>query len=138
MGHGHGHGIEPGSPASASGKHLGRLWIAVGLGAVTLVTQVVVGLSRPQAQLLAGRQQQAASSKQQSRGSLNRVVQAMALRGGCVGGDMDECRALRAEHPLVQIADEDLGADVGHIDVDLTCARPNSLVRNQPHAVSMA
>jgi cobalt-zinc-cadmium efflux system protein len=52
MGHGHGHGIEPGSPASASGKHLGRLWIAVGLGAVTLVTQVVVGLSTSSLALL--------------------------------------------------------------------------------------
>ncbi|RRQ26197.1 cation transporter [Rhodococcus sp. Eu-32] len=43
-GHGHGHGIDANSAASASGRHLGRLWIAVGLGAVTLVTQVVVGL----------------------------------------------------------------------------------------------
>lgn len=50
MGHGHGHGIEPG--ASASSKHLGRLWIAVGLGAVTLVTQVVVGLSTSSLALL--------------------------------------------------------------------------------------
>lgn len=52
MGHGHGHGMEPGSPASASGRHLGRLWIAVGLGAVTLVTQVVVGLSTSSLALL--------------------------------------------------------------------------------------
>ena len=52
MGHGPGHGIEPGSPASASGKHLGRLWVAVGLGAVTLVTQVVVGVSTSSLALL--------------------------------------------------------------------------------------
>ena len=84
----------------------------------------------------APRRASAASSKSQAGTTqrsllLNRVVQAMALRGGCVGGDMDECRALRAEHPLVQIADVDLGADVGHVDVDLTCSAATANDRNR-------
>ncbi|MFF8775621.1 hypothetical protein ACF1AK_36420, partial [Kitasatospora sp. NPDC015120] len=44
MGHGHGHGVAE-QAASASGKHVRKLWIAVGLGLVTFVTQVIVGLS---------------------------------------------------------------------------------------------
>jgi len=49
---GHGHEAVAGSRDTASGKHLGRLWIAVGLGAVTLLTQVVVGLSTASLALL--------------------------------------------------------------------------------------
>lgn len=47
-GHGHGHGVSQ----SASGKHVRRLWLAVGLGLVTFVTQVVVGLSTSSLALL--------------------------------------------------------------------------------------
>jgi len=38
MGHGHGHG-------SASGKHVGRLWAALGLGAAFLAVEVTVGVT---------------------------------------------------------------------------------------------
>jgi cobalt-zinc-cadmium efflux system protein len=38
MGHGHGHG-------SASGKHVGRLWAALGLGATFLAVEVTVGVT---------------------------------------------------------------------------------------------
>ena len=51
-GHGHGHGISPADATSASGKHLRKLWIAVALGLVTFVTQVVVGLSTSSLALL--------------------------------------------------------------------------------------
>ncbi|MBY6709153.1 MULTISPECIES: cation diffusion facilitator family transporter [unclassified Rhodococcus (in: high G+C Gram-positive bacteria)] len=52
MGHGHGHGVGDKDPVSASGAHLTRLWIAVGLGCATLITQVVVGLSTSSLALL--------------------------------------------------------------------------------------
>ncbi|SDN47990.1 cation diffusion facilitator family transporter [Allokutzneria albata] len=52
MGHGHGHGIAANNPESASAKHLNRLYAAVGLGAFTLVMQVVVGLSTSSLALL--------------------------------------------------------------------------------------
>ncbi|GAF48586.1 hypothetical protein RW1_056_00120 [Rhodococcus wratislaviensis NBRC 100605] len=52
MGQGHGHGISPADATSASGKHLRKLWIAVALGLVTFVTQVVVGLSTSSLALL--------------------------------------------------------------------------------------
>ncbi|QSE87623.1 cation transporter (plasmid) [Rhodococcus pseudokoreensis] len=51
-GHGHGHGISPADATSASAKHVWRLWVAVGLGLVTFVTQVVVGLSTSSLALL--------------------------------------------------------------------------------------
>lgn len=51
-GHGHGHGISPADATSASGKHVRRLWIAVGLGLVTFVAQVTVGLSTSSLALL--------------------------------------------------------------------------------------
>ena len=51
MGHGHGHGVAE-QAASASGKHVRKLWIAVGLGLVTFVTQVIVGLSTSSLALL--------------------------------------------------------------------------------------
>ncbi|KDE09989.1 cation diffusion facilitator family transporter [Rhodococcus ruber] len=44
-GHGHGHGVSPAQAASASGRYVRRLWIAVALGLTTFVTQLVVGLS---------------------------------------------------------------------------------------------
>ncbi len=43
MGHGHGHGVSPAEAASASGKHIGKLWIAFGIGAVFMVVEFVVG-----------------------------------------------------------------------------------------------
>ncbi|RQO50128.1 cation transporter [Rhodococcus sp. KBW08] len=44
-GHGHGHGISPAEAATSnSGKHVNKLWIAAGLGLVTFVLQVTVGL----------------------------------------------------------------------------------------------
>ncbi|MDX5962078.1 cation diffusion facilitator family transporter [Rhodococcus opacus] len=52
QGHGHGHGISPADATSASGKHLRKLWIAVALGLVTFVTQLVVGLSTSSLALL--------------------------------------------------------------------------------------
>jgi cobalt-zinc-cadmium efflux system protein len=52
MGHGHGHGVAPADAGSASGKYIGRLGIAIGLGLVTFVTQVVVGLSTSSLALL--------------------------------------------------------------------------------------
>ncbi|MCO1575920.1 cation diffusion facilitator family transporter [Crossiella sp. SN42] len=44
QGHGHGHGLPVAQAASASSKYVSRLWWAVGLGLVTLVMQVTVGL----------------------------------------------------------------------------------------------
>ncbi|ORC24631.1 cation diffusion facilitator family transporter [Rhodococcus qingshengii] len=45
MSHGHGHGISPAEAATSnSGKHVNKLWIAAGLGLVTFVLQVTVGL----------------------------------------------------------------------------------------------
>ncbi|MGC0366869.1 cobalt-zinc-cadmium efflux system protein [Rhodococcus sp. 27YEA15] len=41
MSHGHGHGL---AATSSSGKHVNKLWIAAGLGLITLVLQVSVGL----------------------------------------------------------------------------------------------
>lgn len=41
---GHGHGISPAPAGSASARYVNRLWIAAGLGLITLVAQVVVGL----------------------------------------------------------------------------------------------
>ncbi|GLZ81527.1 cation efflux system protein [Actinorhabdospora filicis] len=55
MGHdhgGHGHGIPAAQAASASGKHVRRLSIAIGLGLVTFVTQITVGLSTSSLALL--------------------------------------------------------------------------------------
>jgi cobalt-zinc-cadmium efflux system protein len=52
MGQGHGHGVRPADAASAGGKYIGRLGIAIGLGLVTFVTQVVVGLSTSSLALL--------------------------------------------------------------------------------------
>jgi cobalt-zinc-cadmium efflux system protein len=49
MGQGHGHGVA----VSAGGRHLRRLWVAVGLGAVTFVVQLVVGLMTSSLALLA-------------------------------------------------------------------------------------
>ncbi|WP_447004061.1 cation diffusion facilitator family transporter [Saccharothrix isguenensis] len=42
MGHGHGHG---GSSLSGSAKHLGRLWIAFGIGAVFMAVEFAVGIA---------------------------------------------------------------------------------------------
>ena len=45
MSHGPGHGISPAEAATSnSGKHVNKLWIAAGLGLVTFVLQVTVGL----------------------------------------------------------------------------------------------
>ncbi|KDQ04639.1 cation diffusion facilitator family transporter [Rhodococcus sp. GOMB7] len=45
MSHGHGHGISPAEAATSnSGKHVNKLWIAAGLGLVTFMLQVTVGL----------------------------------------------------------------------------------------------
>ena len=45
MSHGHGHGMSPDEAATSnSGKHVNKLWIAAGLGLVTFVLQVTVGL----------------------------------------------------------------------------------------------
>ncbi|MEU6646031.1 cation diffusion facilitator family transporter [Saccharomonospora sp. NPDC046836] len=51
--HGHGHGLTPDQAVSAGGRYLTRLWIAVGLGAVTFVLQVSVGLLTSSLALLA-------------------------------------------------------------------------------------
>jgi cobalt-zinc-cadmium efflux system protein len=53
MGHGHGHGVLPEQVMSAGGRHLRRLWIAVGLGLVTFVLQLTVGLATSSLALLA-------------------------------------------------------------------------------------
>lgn len=50
MGHGHGHGVA--DAGSAGGKYVGRLGVAIALGLVTFVTQVVVGLSTSSLALL--------------------------------------------------------------------------------------
>lgn len=53
MGAGHSHsGIEPGGAASASGRHVRRLWMALGLGLITLLAQVIVGLATSSLALL--------------------------------------------------------------------------------------
>ncbi|WP_156758763.1 cation diffusion facilitator family transporter [Actinokineospora pegani] len=41
MGHGHGHGL----PSSASGRLVGRLWVAFGLAAVVMVVEFTVGVA---------------------------------------------------------------------------------------------
>jgi cobalt-zinc-cadmium efflux system protein len=43
-GHGHGHGIDPAAATSASGRHMRRLAISLGVLVASLVVQVVVGL----------------------------------------------------------------------------------------------
>jgi cobalt-zinc-cadmium efflux system protein len=43
MGHGHGHGVSPAEAGSASGRHIGKLWIAFGIGAVFMVVEFAVG-----------------------------------------------------------------------------------------------
>lgn len=54
MSHGHGHGISPAEAATSnSGKHVNKLWIAAGLGLVTFVLQVTVGLFTSSLALLA-------------------------------------------------------------------------------------
>lgn len=53
MGHGHGHGVSPEQAMSAGGRHLRRLWIAVGLGLGTFVLQISVGLATSSLALLA-------------------------------------------------------------------------------------
>lgn len=53
MGQGHGHGMSAEQAVSAGGRHLRRLWIAVGLGAVTFVLQVSVGFATSSLALLA-------------------------------------------------------------------------------------
>jgi cobalt-zinc-cadmium efflux system protein len=53
MGQGHGHGMSPEQAVSAGGRHLRRLWIAVGLGLVTFVLQLTVGLATSSLALLA-------------------------------------------------------------------------------------
>ncbi|GGM34885.1 cation efflux system protein [Longimycelium tulufanense] len=52
MGQGHGHGLSAAEAVSASGRYLNGLWIAAGLGAVTFVLQVTVGLSTSSLALL--------------------------------------------------------------------------------------
>jgi cobalt-zinc-cadmium efflux system protein len=52
MAHGHGHGVTPSDAGSAGGKYVGRLGLAIGLGLVTFVTQVLVGLSTSSLALL--------------------------------------------------------------------------------------
>src|SRR5829696_7880781 len=53
MGQGHGHGMSPEQAVSAGGRHLRRLWIAVGLGLVTFGLQLTVGLATSSLALLA-------------------------------------------------------------------------------------
>lgn len=53
MGQGHGHGMSAEQAVSAGGRHLRRLWIAVGLGLVTFVLQLTVGLATSSLALLA-------------------------------------------------------------------------------------
>ncbi|WP_431966040.1 cation diffusion facilitator family transporter [Nocardia sp. bgisy134] len=52
MGQGHDHGVSSVDAGSASGKYVGRLILAIGLGLVTFVTQLVVGLSTSSLALL--------------------------------------------------------------------------------------
>ncbi|ORM35546.1 cation diffusion facilitator family transporter [Williamsia sp. 1135] len=55
MGQGHNHNhaaIPPGQAASASGRHVRRLWMALGLGLITLVTQLIVGFATSSLALL--------------------------------------------------------------------------------------
>ncbi|WP_028479849.1 cation diffusion facilitator family transporter [Nocardia sp. CNY236] len=52
MGQGHDHGVSVADAGSASGKYVQRLILAIGLGLVTLVTQLVVGLSTSSLALL--------------------------------------------------------------------------------------
>lgn len=55
MGHGHDHthaALAPGEAASASGRHVRRLAMALGLGLITLVTQVIVGFATSSLALL--------------------------------------------------------------------------------------
>ncbi|WP_443092895.1 cation diffusion facilitator family transporter [Amycolatopsis roodepoortensis] len=52
VGQGHGHGVSPAEAGSASGKYVRRLAIAIGLGLVTFVIQLVVGLNTSSLALL--------------------------------------------------------------------------------------
>ncbi|UUV28680.1 cation diffusion facilitator family transporter [Amycolatopsis roodepoortensis] len=52
MGQGHGHGLPPAEAGSASGRYVRRLAIAIGLGLVTFVIQLVVGLNTSSLALL--------------------------------------------------------------------------------------
>lgn len=52
MGRGHDHGVSVADAGSASGKYVRRLILAIGLGLVTFVTQLVVGLSTSSLALL--------------------------------------------------------------------------------------
>nr|WP_147128803.1 cation diffusion facilitator family transporter [Nocardia ninae] len=52
VGHGHDHGVSAAEAGSASGKYVRRLALAIGLGLITLVTQLVVGLSTSSLALL--------------------------------------------------------------------------------------
>lgn len=53
QGHTHSHGaLPPGQAASASGRHVRRLAMALGLGLVTLVTQLIVGVATSSLALL--------------------------------------------------------------------------------------
>jgi len=45
MGHGHGHGVSPNEATSASAKHIGKLWIAFGIGAAFMVVEFAVGFA---------------------------------------------------------------------------------------------
>lgn len=45
MGHGHGHGVSPSGATSASAKHIGKLWIAFGIGAAFMVVEFAVGFA---------------------------------------------------------------------------------------------
>ncbi|WP_043737068.1 MULTISPECIES: cation diffusion facilitator family transporter [Nocardia] len=52
MGHGHDHGVASAAVGSASGRYVRRLALAIGLGLVTFVTQLAVGLSTSSLALL--------------------------------------------------------------------------------------
>jgi cobalt-zinc-cadmium efflux system protein len=45
MGQGHGHGVSPNEATSASAKHIGKLWIAFGIGAAFMVVEFAVGFA---------------------------------------------------------------------------------------------
>lgn len=45
MGHGHEHGVSPSGATSASAKHIGKLWIAFGIGAAFMVVEFAVGFA---------------------------------------------------------------------------------------------
>lgn len=52
MGQGHDHGVSVAEPGSASGKYIRRLAVVIGLGLITFVAQLVVGLSTSSLALL--------------------------------------------------------------------------------------